>query len=264
MSKIGLRVLFTLLAVLTLALGSTSLVSAGKPTPTPPPQPGPVTITLGFDDGFADQYDARAILAAHDMHATFYVNSGVIGDSVHLTWAQLTDLAADGNEIGGHGLTHANLKNLKTAALRQEVCGDRMTLFNHGFQPVSFAYPFGNYNSTTIQGLIYCGYNSGRTVSQGPDTIPPHNPYATWAMPSVKNSTSLAAIQGWVTSAENSGGGWVQLVMHHVCDNCDVYSITAANFDALLTWLAPRAARGTVVQTVNDVIGGAVMPPVQP
>lgn len=259
-----LSIVFVL--VLLMAFGSSSLASAGrpKPTPTPPPGPAPVTVTIGFDDGYADQYLARAILAAHAMQATFYVNTGVVGDSVHLTWAELTGLFADGNEIGGHGLTHANLKNLKGTALRQEICTDRINLFDQGFQPVSFAYPFGNYNSNTIQALKDCGYNSGRTVSLGPDSLPPHDPYATWAMPSVKNSTSVATIEGWITQAEQSGGGWVQLVFHHVCDNCDVYSISAANFTALLDWLQPRSASGTVVRTVNEVIGGVVKPPIAP
>jgi peptidoglycan/xylan/chitin deacetylase (PgdA/CDA1 family) len=179
---------------------------------------GQTVVTIGFDDGYADQYNARAILSAHGMHATFFVNSGVVGDSTHMTWTQLTDLYSDGNEIAGHSVTHANLKKLKMAALRQEVCGDRVNLFNHGFQPTSFAYPFGNYDSTVIQGLKDCGWNSGRTVSLGPDTIPPKDPYATAAMPSIKNSTSVATIEGWITQTEKTGG-WVQLVIHHICNN---------------------------------------------
>jgi hypothetical protein len=270
MSKNRVRIIFVAALVILMAFGSTSLVSARKPTPTPPPgptsTPGPsvVYVTIGFDDGNADQYTARAILAAHNMHATFYVNTSVIGDSDHMTWAELTDLYNDGNEIGGHGLTHANLKKLKGTALRQEICIDRINLFDHGFQPTSFAYPFGNYNSGTIQALKDCGYNRGRTVSMGPDTIPPHDPYATWAMPSVKNSTSVATIESWIMQAEQSGGGWVQLVFHHVCNNCDVYSSTATDFTALLDWLQPRADRGTLVKTVNEVIGGAVQPHVAP
>lgn len=34
-----------------------------------------------------------------------------------------------------------------------------------------------------------------------------------------------------------------------------VESIPPADFSALLDWLAPRAARGTVVRTVAEVIG---------
>ena len=171
--------LLLLLSILLLAFSGTSPVSAGRPTPTPPPGPTPtpkpsiVYVTIGFDDGNADQIAIRSVLSAHNMHATFFIPSGQIGDSSHLTWVQLADLYADGNEIGGHGLNHIRLTRLATADLCQEVCADRVNLFSHGFQPVSFAYPFGSYNSTVIQALKDCGYNSGRTVSMGPDTIPP-------------------------------------------------------------------------------------------
>ena len=234
-----------------------------KPTPTPTPLPGGLTVvTLGFDDGYADQYNARSILASRGMHATFFVNSGVVEDSTHMTWAQLQDLYADGNEVAGHSLTHASLKPLKGYALLHEVCDDRVNLFNHGFQPTSFAYPYGSYNSTTQQALKTCGYNSGRTVSGGPDAIPPRDAYATGAMPSVKSSTGLATMQGWVTQAEQAGGGWVQIVLHHVCDGCDVYSISPPTLSAFLDWLQPRATSGTIVRTTTQVIGGLVNPPV--
>lgn len=262
--------LLILLLVLILVFSRTSLASAGRPTPIPPPGPTPtprpttVHVTLGFDDGNADQYAIRSILAAHIMRATFFISSGMIGDSSHLSWTQLADLYTDGNEIGGHGLNHTRLTRLSSADLRQEVCGDRVNLFNHGFQPASFAYPFGSYDNTVIQAVKDCGYNSGRTVAMGPDTIPPLNPYTTEAMTLVKSSTSLATIESWITQAEQSGGGWVQLIFHHVCNNCNVYSITAADFNALLDWLQPRAVYGTTVKTVNEVVSGPIAPPVAP
>jgi hypothetical protein len=51
---------------------------------------------------------------------------------------------------------------------------------------------------------------------------------------------------------------------HHLCDQCDAYSITPANFAGLLDWLEPRAATGTAVETTSRVIGGPVQPPVTP
>ena len=270
MSKLkgALLILVNVLVIVIMAANGSPADAAGnpkppKPTPTPTPLPGGLTVvTLGFDDGYADQYNARSILASRGMHATFFVNSGVVGDSTHMTWAQLEDLYADGNEVAGHSLTHASLKPLKGYALLHEVCDDRVNLFNHGFQPTSFAYPFGSYNSTTQQALKTCGYNSGRTVSGGPDAIPPRDAYATGAMPSVKSSTGLATMQGWVTQAEQSGGGWVQIVLHHVCDGCDVYSISLPTLSAFLDWLQPRATSGTIVRTTTQVIGGLVNPPV--
>src|SRR5690349_16857098 len=78
----------------------------------------PTVVTIEFDDGNLDQYTIRSILATHGMRATFYVNTGTIGDATHLSWTQLHDLATDGNDIGGHTLNHVNLKHLKMAAAR--------------------------------------------------------------------------------------------------------------------------------------------------
>jgi peptidoglycan/xylan/chitin deacetylase (PgdA/CDA1 family) len=237
-----------------------------------PPATAAVTtvVTIQFDDGNADQYAALAVLSAQGLHATYYINSGPVGDSTHLSWTQLTDLAAAGNEIAGHTITHANIKKLKPAPARQEVCGDRVALFNHGFAPVSFAYPFGSFDASSEQIVAACGYNSGRGVS-GVDgrrvfaeTIPPADPYATRTPANVKSGTTLATVESYVTDAEQHGGGWVQIVIHHLCDHCDAYSMTLSDFTAFVAWLAPRSANGTLVRTTAEVIGGPVQPPVNP
>lgn len=225
-------------------------------------------VTVEFDDGNADQYQALAMLNAHGMHATFYVNTGFIGDATHLSWSQLQDLFAAGNEIAGHTLTHANLKHLKTADAHYQVCQDRDNLLAHNFQPTSFAYPFGSFDAGTEQVVAACGYNSGRGVSGVNDTkvfaetIPPADPYATRTPPNPKQGTTVATIEGYVTAAEQHGGGWVQLVFHHICSSCDAYSITATNFQALLDWLQANATSGIVIETTAQVIGGPVQPPV--
>jgi peptidoglycan/xylan/chitin deacetylase (PgdA/CDA1 family) len=225
-------------------------------------------VTIQFDDGNADQYQALPWLTAHGMHATFYVNTGFIGDASHLSWAQAQNLSAAGNDVGGHTLTHVDLKKLKPADAHLQVCQDRDNLIAHGLQPTAFAYPFGSFDSSTEQVVAACGYNSGRGVAGVDDrrvfaeTIPPLDADATRTPPNPKQGTKLATIEGLVTAAEQHGGGWVQLVFHHICSGCDAYSITATDFQGLLDWLQPRADAGTVVETTNQVIGGPVNPPV--
>jgi len=113
-----------------------------------------------------------------------------------------------------------------------------------------------------------CGYNSGRGVSGVDDrkhfaeTIPPLDAYATRTPPNPKQRTTLDTIEGYVNAAEQNGGGWVQLVFHHLCDSCDAYSISEPNFTALLDWLQTQP--DVVVETTQEVIGGPVNPPVQP
>ena len=230
----------------------------------------PLTVvTIQFDDGNADTIQwIDGSLNTHGFNATWYVNSGSIDTAGHLTWAQLTSLATSGNEIASHTVNHVNIKKLKLAAARIQVCQDRVNLAAHGFQPESFAYPFGAYNATVeTQVVQYCGDNSARTVSGVNDrrvfgeSIPPLNSYATRTPPDPKQGTTVATIEGYVTSAEQNGGGWVQLTFHHICASCDAYSITAANMQALLDWLSTQVTTGAVaVKTTEQVIGGTYVP----
>src|SRR5260370_38348462 len=75
-------------------------------------------VTIQFDDGNADVYQALGLLNAHGMHATFYVNTGVIGDSAHMSWAQLQSLFAAGNDTRGPTPTAARLKHANAACRR--------------------------------------------------------------------------------------------------------------------------------------------------
>ena len=267
-SKIGMNRTSTLglTGLVLAALVSASIVASPV---TSSAATSPTVVTIQFDDGNANQYLARGILSFYGMHATFYVNSGVIEDGTHLTWSQLSDLAGDGNEIASHTLFHTNIKKLKTAAARQAVCGDRVNLFNHGFQTVSFAYPFGSFDAGSEAVVQACGFNSGRGVSgvNGrrvfAETIPPLDAYGTRTPPNPKQSTTLTTIEGYVTAAVANGGGWVQLVFHNICSGCDAYSITEADFTSLLVWLQSQGP-GVTVATTAQVVGDQVQPPVQP
>jgi peptidoglycan/xylan/chitin deacetylase (PgdA/CDA1 family) len=234
--------------------------------------PGQTIVSLTFDDGRTTQYSARAPLAAHGMHGTFFVNSGVVAPTpggFYMTWAQIHDLGSDGNEITGHSLTHPHLTQLSTADLRHEICDDRTNLLNQGFSPVlSFAYPFAEYNAAVESMVNQCGYLSARTVgglrsgnqcSGCPfaETLPPLDAYATRTPEDISSSTSLAQMETYVTQAEQNGGGWVQLVFHGIGDRGGV---PLNQFTAFLDWLQPRAANGTVTQTVYEAMTGGQPP----
>jgi peptidoglycan/xylan/chitin deacetylase (PgdA/CDA1 family) len=253
-----------------IAIGAlTTSLTSWAVSPTPATAAASTVVTIGFDDGTADQLDAVPILQAHGMTATFFVNSGSIGDAEHLSWADLHTLLDAGNEIAGHTVNHVNLAPLTTAEARQEVCTDRNNLLAAGFPVTSFAYPFGSFDSGTEQVVADCGYNSGRGVSgiskMGPfaETIPPLDPYATRTPPNPKKSTKLSTLELYVLNAEANGGGWVQFVFHRLCEQCGPYAITPAKFTAFLDFLQGEVTGGRVtVQTTAQVIGGPVQPPV--
>ncbi len=241
--------------------------SASDPVPIPLPSPV-VVVTIGFDDGTADQFAARTVLADHGMNATFFINSGPIlaGDPDHMTVAQLGTLAALGNEIGGHTVDHANIQPLSTADATHEVCDDRAQLTQWGQQegfpaPTSFAYPFGSWDTNSEAIVASCGYTSARTVSgvsihvsKGKigETIPPADPYATRTPPNPKKATKLATMEKYVTNAEagvaSTGQNlWIQFVFHRYCDaHCGAYTVQPAKFTALLDFLQVQEGENLV------------------
>jgi peptidoglycan/xylan/chitin deacetylase (PgdA/CDA1 family)/plastocyanin len=244
---------------------------------------GPTIVSLTFDDGLSDQYLARSMLAQDGLHATFYVNSNNVGtSSSFMSWSQLSGLAADGNEIGGHTLDHVDLTSVSSTEATRQVCDDRQAIISHGFTATDFDYPYGASNPTVESIVRGCGYSSGRRawglcpIGQVPpncpdgvggqypfaEPIPPRNIWKI-AVTSIRASHTLADIEESVTNAESSGGGWVTILMHHVCDGCDPTnggSVSPAILSAFLDWLAPRAANGTYVRTMRDVISDTTPP----
>ena len=260
-------------ALLALAAAASLLMWLAGPFSSPARAATPTVVSLTFDDSNLDQYtNALPLLKQYGMHGTFYTITGYIGvNSGYMTLPDLRDVYHAGNEIAGHTVLHPYLTHLSTDEATREICGSRDTLLNWGFPVTNFAYPYSDENSA-VKGIAQqCGYNSGRLDEdlKGPfsclsgcpltDSIPPADSYAIPTPDSVKDTWSLSDLENLVTGAE-SQGGWLPLVFHHICDNdCNAYSISTANFGAFLAWLQTQ---NVSVETVNQVMGGAVSPAV--
>ncbi|MDI1430095.1 DUF2127 domain-containing protein [Polyangium sorediatum] len=226
----------------------------------------PTIVSIELDDTRASQYVIRPMLAAHAMHATFFVNSGFIGRPGNLSAAELEGLARDGNEIGGHTIDHPHLLTQDAEAQRLEICGDRAALRALGFEAESFAYPFGEHDRALEAIVEQCGYVSGRGAgglhmrglfSPIAETIPPRDPYATRTPGSLRREHRFEDVERWLRRVERDGGGWAQIVLHDICDGCDEYSTPPATVEHLLDWLDSERAAGRLdVRTVAEVIRG--------
>lgn len=256
------RLLVVLLAILGLAVPGVAVAA---------PQPGTV-VSLTFDDGDADQVMAADILAAHRMPATYYIISGAVGSPGYLTLDQIRHLAAQGNEIGGHTVSHLDLTQVSLAEARRQVCQSRQILTDWGFRVTSFAYPDGSANADLRAVVRECGFSSARLDGgllsptcdgcAAASAFRPPDPYGVPTAEQVDTSWTVADLRRVVTNAERTGG-WVPLVFHHVCDTsvCGPLSIRTDTLRAFADWLADRG--NTRVQTVDQVIGGRVAPVVR-
>ncbi|MCU1657214.1 MAG: Alkaline phosphatase [Pseudonocardiales bacterium] len=254
-----------------------------------------VIVSLTFDDGLASHFllaDKRALLP-HHLTGTFYNVSGLNNvDEQHMTWAQLTSLNNDGNEVGGHTVDHVALKGMTDLSRETyEVCQDRQNLIDHGFYPTSFAYPTGAYDATAESVVQSCGYSTARAAGgidvagegAGPvyaeTTSPPKDNYATRTVydpasgspPNVPPLT-LNHLKASVAAAAQHGGGWVTFTFHEICSQTydptnysfcisDWGPIELDTLNAFLDWLQTSGQAGgaparTSVQTVAQVING--------
>lgn len=235
----------------------------------------PAVVSLQFDDGTADQWSAHDLIAARGMTATYFVNSGRPGRRGFLTFAQLHQLEAEGNEIGGHTIDHVDVPSLGADDQRREVCDDRADLLARGFQITDFAFPFGSHDAGSQAVVRDCGYNTARITSgirspnscqtgcPAAETVPPRDPYATRTPDSVHADTPLSDLISDVDQTI-AAGGVLQIVMHHVCDGCNANAISTSTLSGLLDYLAARRAEGRLqVATVRQAFGGDVRPAVQ-
>lgn len=269
----GLR--FTTIAT-ALATATAGLLVSPPPASAAPP----LVVSLTFDDGLSSQHRLLPLLAAHGARATFYINSGTVGGGPGtMTWAQVHDLADAGHDVGGHGVAHLSLLDPTTSTDSKwaEVCQDRETLFERGFNPVSYAYPFGDMNPSVEEIPRGCGYQSARKAgtltTDGPiyrETIPPtENNYGIRIHGrSGESPETLDALQAAVTAAIANGGGWLPFLFHEICYTADpgfqacmdgsYRPVSDATLDAFLTWLA--TVPDTSVQNIAQVLGGTNAP----
>ncbi|MGZ6850829.1 MAG: polysaccharide deacetylase family protein [Nocardioidaceae bacterium] len=234
------------------------------------------TVSLTFDDGRLSQYRTRSTLAAHRVHATFFINAQNVDRAASntMTWSQIHALAADGNDIGGHTLVHVNLTDPATSFRYKwhQVCADRSRLVAHGLNPQSFAYPYAAFDRQAERIVAGCGYQSGRsggslgTAGQPPaETVPPRDPMAVRVLETTTDGPiTFASLEGAVRAAEAQGGGWVPMLFHDVCDPGGTdYAACMAGYrpvdlrviDRLLGWIAHQPSGTVAVRDMTEVMG---------
>ena len=233
----------------------------------------PTVVSLTFDDGTAGQFAAGQIMHRYGVAGTFFIITGAVGAPNYMSLPELHRLAAYGDEIGAHTVSHLDLVATTTAEARRQACVSRNILTRWGFRVTTFAYPDGAANHQVEAIVRSCGFDAARIATglADPDcpdcarveTVPPADPYAIRTPGQVDSDTTLADLEQSVLRVQRTGGGWLPLVFHHVCpDACGVLSTRDTTFAAFVRWLAGERSHGITVRTVHQVLGGPVRPAV--
>lgn len=144
-------------------------------------QPPDNTVVLTFDDGYEDFIRfAWPVLKEFGFGGTVFLVTDLLGKTntwdsdgeLHgrrlLSRQQVAELSVAGIEFGAHTKTHPNLIGIAEDSLLEELKGPIDELGDVlGDPPVSFAYPYGEYESRIADAVARCGYLSACTVRNG-------------------------------------------------------------------------------------------------
>ncbi|WP_030217424.1 polysaccharide deacetylase family protein [Streptomyces sp. NRRL WC-3626] len=141
-------------------------------------------VGLTFDDGYTDFLTgALPLLRRFRCGATLFVLPGRLGGENAwdplgprkplLTAAGIRSAAAEGVEIGSHGLTHTDLTGADDATLTAEVTESRARIEELTGTPAEgFCYPYGTVDARAVEAVRKAGYAYACAIDPGPLTGP--------------------------------------------------------------------------------------------
>jgi len=168
------------------------------------------TVVLSFDDGYESFYTrAMPLLARYGFTATLFMTSGWVkearppgpGIPPMLSWAQLSDVARAGIEIGAHSITHPELDQLTEQRLHDELFDSKKELEDKlGMEVPGLAYPFGYLSPAVREKALKAGYTYAYAVGNRIAT-PQADAFAVPRL-TVKRATSLAEFGRLISGAD--------------------------------------------------------------
>ena len=164
-----------------------------------------------------------------------------------MTPAQVQDIAVKGHEIADHTVTHPHLPQLSQSQIVAEITSSRTYLQNlTGKSITTFAYPYGELNSTIKTLVQQAGYSTARGTDE--DTL---NTATTDNLDlkssCVLKSTPFSQIKAAIDAAK-ANKQWYILCIHEVRTLNNDYSMTVAQFQQIVDYIKSSGIKTVTVQ----------------
>jgi peptidoglycan/xylan/chitin deacetylase (PgdA/CDA1 family) len=229
--------------------------------------PGGV-VSVVFDDSYEDVFTyARPVMDTYGYRGTAYTIAQNIGAGGSLTLAQLQQMQdISGWEVAGHAYTlaahNAGYDTLTALQVQDEMRYLRSWMLNGGFPLDNFAYPLGNFASTTdgvpIDQICSQFFSTGRSiVAETYETFPPPMPYRVRSQSAISSAgtpVSVITAAGHALDRCANDGSWYVITLHDVIPGTATVNTQISQSD-FSTLIAAVNSRGIPVLPVGDVIG---------
>jgi peptidoglycan/xylan/chitin deacetylase (PgdA/CDA1 family) len=134
-------------------------------------------VLISVDDGFESGWTvAGPVFKRWGFTAVYFLHPKLVGKRGRINWSQVHAMEAEGFEIGCHSQWHSNLAKPEDeedaqaydARLEDEVVESKRLLEADLKHPVvSFAYPYGAWNSRVESAVRQAGYQLAFTATKG-------------------------------------------------------------------------------------------------
>jgi len=173
-------------------------------------------ISLTFDDGWKSAIkQACPLLERYGFCATFNIISERL-DETYMEYMDANDLriiTARGHELGVHTRSHKHLPELTDEEAWHEISQGLEDLRTLGYEPRTFSYPFGEWNSSVMNQVRDAGFIAARSVDRGINDEKT-NPLLLSAQP-VREEHSVEQITSLIADVMNTGG-WLIFYFHQI------------------------------------------------
>lgn len=218
-------------------------------------------VTISFDDGPQSIYtNGLPKLKKYNIPATLYLSTAYIGqESWYLNWNQVKHINNSGWEIASHGYTHPNLTLLDDEGINHELDESKAILALNGYNAVSFATPYGEYDERALS-LIKQRYQSNRRAwdddpsSEGFNDLNSYDKYNISAREISKNTT-VSKVKKLINKAVKEKK-WLVFFLHNVTNKKpNDYEYKASNLEQIARYLSQQRSKGLLqVQTTKDFL----------
>jgi peptidoglycan/xylan/chitin deacetylase (PgdA/CDA1 family) len=212
-------------------------------------------VSLNFDDGYESAYvNGLPMVEAAGFKTTQFIITKRLDTAGYLTTGQVLAMQNSGHETGAHTRTHPHLSTLTAARQQDEIVGSLTDLEAIGVTPISFAYPYGDYDDTTLSIVGSAGFLDARATKRGFNNASSNRLLLNSWVLGPDGIDTLSTITQAIDEAQTNGT-WLILVFHRIDDTGQRTSIPHELLQQIVDYLAEKNTRVVTLREGLEIYG---------